>query len=505
MDPMERLHIPDIPSITSPVPSYHSHISENEGIPLWAREVAASRQHGQSASRASSVISTRTKISTNSAQEDARSIDLNIDGVCFRINRDGSRISTNTDFQGILPRYIPIWEAEAVYADRAENGYVQNSRNDASITRVTTDTAGLECEPHRHLLSTTLPNSAHLNSAGDASNSQYQNSGASSVTAIGLGRNPSFTPGKDTISVIKRRAVSQNDIPKSYAISRKPVDAATPLRRRNGVRLPTLITDLKNDQQSPDSQGRYLTVNSASPRYKYPRSANPTLGNDNHSYSQYPRSPMFIGRDARGIFPSPTPMLHYSPLPSSLPDDQKTVGAHSPATFEEGYADTYPPPPMESENDISVHYTRLVRTIDRDHRKALHERDKDMAKLRERLNEQDTIYRQQLRGQDFIIDDLKSRLAHLESTTEAKVENACNTIEDIWESRWKDRDFHLMERMHRIEMDAQAAVQRAVAERDKVWAKGWATKYKQLIGQLEEVGHLSQSDMELFDANTPVI
>lgn len=160
---------------------------------------------------------------------------------------------------------------------------------------------------------------------------------------------------------------------------------------------------------------------------------------------------------------------------------------------------------MESENDISVHYTRLIRTIDRDHRKALHERDKDMAKLRERLNEQDTIYRQQLRGQDFIIDDLKSRLAHLESTTEARVEKACNAIEDIWESRWKDRDFHLMERMHRIETDAQAAVQRAVAERDKVWAKGWATKYKQLIGQLEEVSHISQSDMELFDANTPVM
>jgi hypothetical protein len=500
---MPRLHIPEIPSITSPVPSYHSHISENEGIPLWAREVAASR--GQSASRASSVISTRTKISTNSAQDDAHSIDLNIDGVYFRINRDGSRISTS-DFQGTLPRYIPMWNPEPVDVGCAENGELQNLRNDPSVTRLTTDIADHESQPLRHRLSPASPSLGHLNSVERASNSQTQNSVASSVTATGLWRNPSFTPGKDTISVTKRRAVSQNDIPKSCAIPRKPVDAGTPLRRRNGVRLPTLITNLTNDLQTPNGQPRYLTVNSASPHYKYPYSANPTLGNDNHSYSQNPRSPIFIGRDARGIFPSPPPMPHHSPLPSSLPDDQKTVGPHSPPTIEEGYADTYPPPPMESENDISVHYTRLIRTIDRDHRKALHERDKDMAKLRERLNEQDTIYRQQLRGQDFIIDDLKSRLANLESTTEARVEKECNAIEDLWEARWKDRDFHLMERMRRIEADAQAAVQRAVVERDKVWATGWATKYKQLIQQLEEVGrHLSQRDMDMFDANTPAM
>lgn len=489
-------YVPDVPFITSPVPSYRSNVSENEQIPLWAREVTTSLQDRQRASRASSIISTRTKISTNSAPEDARSIDLNIDGVYFRINRDGSRITTS-DFRDTLPRYSPSFEAEVVNGDCSGHGHLQNRRNDRSAT---TEMAGHEAEPLRHLLPPRVL--SYQNSAEHPSTSQ--NSSASSVTETGLSRNLSFTPGKDMISVTKRRAVSQNDVPNSSTIPRKPVDSGSPLRRRNGVRLPTLITNLANDQQPQNGGAQHSAVSPMSPHHRYPHSADPTLGNDNHSFLRTPGSPMFIGRDAPGFFPPP-PMIPNSTHPSSLSDDQTTVGAQSPARLEEGYAETYPPPPMESENDISVHYTRLIRTIDRDHRKALHERDKDMATLRERLHEQDTIYRQQLRGRDFIIDDLKSRLAYLETTTEATMEKACNAIEDLWEARWKERDFHLLERMRRMETDLQVAIQRAVAERDNAWAKGWATKYKQLIRRLEEADHLSQHEIEMFDENPPTM
>ncbi len=133
---------------------------------------------------------------------------------------------------------------------------------------------------------------------------------------------------------------------------------------------------------------------------------------------------MFIGRNASGLFPSSSPTAPHATQPPSLPDDQRTITAHSPARIEEGYADSYPPPPMDSENDI-------------------------------------------------------------------------------WENRWKDRDFHLMERMRRMETDLHSAVERAVIERDQTWAKWLTMKYKQLIDRLEQTGQLSQHDLETLHTNPP--
>jgi hypothetical protein len=132
-------------------------------------------------------------------------------------------------------------------------------------------------------------------------------------------------------------------------------------------------------------------------------------------------------------------------------------------------AASQPPESMDSENDVSNHYTRMIRFIDRDHRRALHARDKEMAELRERLNEKDIVYRQELRARDFLIEDLKKRLEHLEETTETEIERARNQVEDIWESRWKDRDFHLRERMQRMESEMQKTMETTIAEREAFW------------------------------------
>jgi chromosome segregation ATPase len=96
----------------------------------------------------------------------------------------------------------------------------------------------------------------------------------------------------------------------------------------------------------------------------------------------------------------------------------------------------------------------MLRFIDKQHRRVLHARDKEMEKLRERLAEVDTVYRQQLKERDFKIEDLKKRLDHKRDSLEAKLEKARNEVEDVWERRWKDRDFHLRERMSRIESQA---------------------------------------------------
>jgi len=53
----------------------------------------------------------------------------------------------------------------------------------------------------------------------------------------------------------------------------------------------------------------------------------------------------------------------------------------------------------------------------------------------------------------------------LEESAEANLEKARNEVEDVWERRWKDQEFHLREKMRRIEADAQAAVEKIMAER----------------------------------------
>lgn len=500
---MDECSALEVPYIASPVPSYRSNLSENQQAPLWTRELANSLESRRRASRASSIVSTRTATSTNTALEDARSIDLEIDGVHFRINRDGSRITTS-NFRDTLPPYSPQFRVEGFDDGSSGSRLGQDNGVVRSDTTQTTD-----------MRSMTVPNlppprpqhSSHLDPGNPISNLPTSDSRATADAS--LGRNLSFTPGRETISVTKRRAISENDVPKITAIPRKPLDPSSHLCRRNGIRLPTLITNLTdggNDYHPQSIESQSTFSKSTSPHARYPRSADPTLGNDNHSYLQTPRSPMFTGKNAPGLFTSPLAQTSSQPpplpsLPSSPDDDTRTITANSPATIEEGFAETYPPPAMESENDISVHYTRLIRTIDRDHRRALHERDKEMASLRERLNEQDTIYRQQLRARDFIIDDLKSRITHLETTTEVAVERACHEVEDVWEGRWKERDFHLMERMRRIEAEMQIAVQRAVKERDGVWAKGWEAKYNRLMVRLEHADSVAHEVLERFDAS----
>lgn len=112
-------------------------------------------------------------------------------------------------------------------------------------------------------------------------------------------------------------------------------------------------------------------------------------------------------------------------------------------------------------SSATQHYQQLMRDLDRRHRKALHERDVELAKYRELLDNQDKVYRQQLRERDFTIDGLKQQVSlgqdhseglwkqylGLEETLEAKLEKARNEVEDIWEKRWKEYELLLTSKL----------------------------------------------------------
>lgn len=460
----------------------------------WMRDMTST---GTRPSRASSVVSTRTKFSTTTF-DDARSIDIHVGGQYFRIARDGSRItdeapppyadligtqprSMNPDstlspnesrpstsrrasvpvagtmgFRGGRSRGTGIFDAFFGESDEEEVDNVTPRSLSPAISRQTAFRANI-LDPTEVDMPSPVDNTT-------SSISTEQSLSADDSGENAPGRNLSYKAGPENITLApearKLRTVSHNDLDLGST------GIASPLRRRNGVRLPTLITD------TSDERLRYPGPASRLSRFRpggvpgMTRSAGPVLTGSHDQ--DLPQSPTFIGRNAAGIFPKPPPKDYKQKGrdTSFLPRSIAEIPEHNVFANEDepGSDEHWQPLPMDHENHISLHYAGLMRKLDRDHRKALHLKDKELEKLRERLNEVDIVYRQQLRARDFLIDDLKKRLENLEESTEASLEKARNQIEDLWESRWKDRDFHLRERMRRMEEDAQKRTDRIIAE-----------------------------------------
>ncbi len=499
-------------------PNLRGQSSEEAEVPSWAREVAASLTTRPS--RASSLVSTRTRISTTTLQEDARSIDLNIGGQYFRISRDGSKV-TSTNLGDSLPPY-PGLSNGATPSEQIPDTLQSWGGENVSTTTQTEEVSAVPTA-RRHLGSASIGHIAVISdvldpfvvsrASGNRAVPHDQQAAASSDsfdTKHVLNRNPSYKTGEETISVARtpkqRRTVSHNDLPEARRTPNERSPITSPLRRRNGVRLPTLVTSL-TDNRSPDD-GSPITAISSSPRSRFTRSAGPALPSDNADVDS-PKSPVYYGKAATGVFPTKSQVLQ--PAENLL--WAKTVilrfwrnyrqgtvrDAHEMQDLPTGRAaaeqiglptstnaltgdlpEDHPPQAMDSENDISNHYTRMIRFIDRDHRQALHARDKDMADLREKLHEKDIVYRQELKARDFMIEDLKKRLSHLEGTMEAKLERARYEVEDTWEKRWKDRDHHLMERMRRMEAESHKAMETVIAEKEEMWR----VKYEELEKKL---------------------
>ena len=448
-------------------------------VPSWMRDIAPV---GARHSRASSLVSTRTKFSTTT-QDDARSIDIHVGGQYFRIARDGSRITDDapppyTDPTNVpsLLNQLPTAPSQTTsslsYPTRrpagppppGSMGYRGGRARGTGICDTYFDDDDDETErgtatprssspilrrPSRLSANILDPSEVDMPSPVDDDSDEVP------------GREFSYRKGPDNLTVApearKRRTVSQDDLEMPSSRSRGII---SPLKRRNGVRLPTLITDsfdetLRTGSSRSDAAGSRLGEHQA-----MTRSAGPILIT---SYDgEVPQSPTFIGRNARAIFPTPLPKDYKQKGRDldTLPGSMSSASTSNIFGTEDGPSshEHTLPLAMDRENDISLHYAGLMRTLDRNHRKALHLKDKELEQLRDRLIEVDTVYRQQLKARDFIIEDVKKRLENLQEKTEAVVEKARNQVEDLWESRWKDRDFHLRERMRRIEEDAQRKV-----------------------------------------------
>ena len=432
--------------------------------PPWMQELMSSPRH----SRASSIVSTRTRFSTTTiddARADARSIDIHVGGQYFRISKDGSRItdelpppysgpasafrlsspdplasrsSSTSMFRGGRSRGSSVFDAQ--YGEDDDETYDNLTAFQRSPVNV-----------RANILD---PSEVDMPSPVDANNGGNEQAARDLPAGVDIPeRNPSYKAGPEVISVPpearNQRTLSEDlSLPSLNSYITRP---GSPLRRRNGVRLPSLVTESLNERLAATSSGAPTTqVRRASTSPVAVRSAGPVLM---RTYDvDIPESPTFIGRNADALFPRPARSSHEVFIHNVA--DSSTRPLPDISSHDLGDEHTTPPA-MDTDNDVSLHYARLMRRLDHEHRRALHLKDKELEKLRERLNEVDTVYRQELKARDFMIDDLKKRLDHLQETQETRIEKARNAVEDLWESRWQNRDVHIRDRMRRIEEEAQ--------------------------------------------------
>ncbi|KAI9700052.1 MAG: hypothetical protein M1836_002586 [Candelina mexicana] len=395
------------------VSSSSLHQTPSESLPNWAKEAQLGTQTRPS--RASSMISTRTKTSILTVADDtAETFEVPIGLQRYKFGLDGTIISvTKADLEIPPPAFSSAAETSAA---------LEYPQLPAQATQEATSLAA-------------SPNTERQRSesAPPQSNLSQQISEAS-----GVSRNPSFTPGKENLTVQKRH-VSSSSVPTMEA-SLHPPSPGSPnphLRRRNGVRL-KLVTRVTGGQKgieisplTPGSGYSSISASSQGTLSAEPRSVAATDAEPpSPSRSYIGRS----GRDTTGLFPIPDDLqdfryvrggsngpLQKSSTKSPLAGPQEirrkelpsriteSMSAHEyrrsgrekrkvsddggiadetlspplivpkgPAEIDDAPIGTHTPPSMDHENDISIHYSRLVRSIDKHHREELSARDKEI-------------------------------------------------------------------------------------------------------------------------------
>lgn len=196
-------------------------------------------------------------------------------------------------------------------------------------------------------------------------------------------------------------------------------------------------------------------------------------------------------------------------------------------------------PPIDSENALSMHYSRVVRTIDGNQAQEIqrltqeHEREltacrdeiqslaeshvKELAAMRHEI---DQAYRKEWKAKNREVEKIREaankrvatleaelqrlitthedtvlraqhetseQIMRLEEAHEVAIDKARNAIEDIWESRWSDRTRIVKEEAHTAGLNKQREIEKAMANRDDEWVKELSSRRPDLLDDLKYV------------------
>ena len=412
---------------------------------------------------------------TTNTLDDARSIDINAGGRAFHINRDGSRITSaepsenlpaydRTSFDGSIQQDDILYSGDIDRSTIAPSIAETQHEDDDHVQSQVFSTPIAERSPARHWPEQDLSTAMSGIPAEEATPS----------------REPSYKAGQESITVprkdINRRSQSDTAITDPTTSS----SSMNRLRRRNGIRLPTLQTSQLPHIQTPS--GLSPSPNSASASASaspFSRSAGATFPRNALTSTRFLTPDSSTSTSQASVvrkplnFHSMTSVSHLE-RSSTLSSSSQTASQAHPSTFLSNVPLDHD---TDHENEISTHYIGMIRFIDRSHRSEIHTletshrsaleaKDKELSEMRLRLNEVDTVYRQQLRARDFQIDDLRKRLANLEVSVEARLERARNQVEDIWEARWRERDALLRDKMRTTQLEATETLKRLKGEHE---------------------------------------
>ncbi|KAI9782763.1 MAG: hypothetical protein M1816_001715 [Peltula sp. TS41687] len=364
-------------SISSP----RSSLSVTDGTHIWTHQGFSPSDVRPS--RASSVISTHTKTSITTVHEEIREgVDVRIgQEAVFRLGLDGSTTYVNH-----------VRSQQSAHLERALPDL------DGNIFRSTSNTMGPP-QPPPTLIG--------------------EPSGADIVA-----RNPSFKPGDERITVQRRRSSSNSASIQDNSSRPATAEKESPrLRRRGGVRL-KVVTRNSSGQIVKGSSP--LSPNSAT---SYQTTSSQHSGSARPDDDAQPASPAYIGRHASGTFPSAESFVSgYAALTlaetgdrdvpltdrlcknSGAPVPARGLGAQSrpsqesiypenpvnatspslivtesPAHVDDLAVGAHRPLSMDTENDVTIHYSRIVRTIDTNYRNHMQAKDQELSEARDML------------------------------------------------------------------------------------------------------------------------
>lgn len=364
-------------------------------------------------SRASSIVSTRTKTSIKTIEDDDQDgFDVQIgSSAVYRLGLDGCiKYITHTD---------------PVEADQTDLTTPIARSGQPSLTL----NAGLITDKQP------TNDQQHTSTSPDITAGDH----ASSIT-----RNPSFTPGKESLNVQRRSEDNQHGSVSPPESQASPPIESTKLRRRGGMKL-KLMTRTSSGQTVTGVSP--VTPNSAISDHTISPPSGRTPGTE--SRDGPPGSPTFIGRSATGMFPAAQGRSDaITNSQSATGDDTPTRGRRAAHGREEHLnvhgevdrrdvdrlddwrqveqalpsrlslvtpAGNRPPSPARWKSGFEREYGGLARILEDSHQTELKAKDKEITENREMMSQ---LARQVL--------DLKSELLRTKNQTKAMEEPTHN-------------------------------------------------------------------------------
>ena len=205
--------------------------------------------------------------------------------------------------------------------------------------------------------------------------------------------------------------------------------------------------------------------------------------------------------------------------------DQHSIGApgQSFAPIEETQASPASAT-VDPENALTMHYGRVVRTIDQNHvnqmRRLKEAHQEELGATRHAI---DQAYRKELKAKNREVEKMREEMASLSATHDATVarlqreaieqateqaqahqiamDKACNAIEDVWEARWNDRirladeeasktDSMYQKRLDELIAQRDKAIEDSdavIVNRDRAWIEKLGTTHPELSNELEDI------------------